>query len=178
MVQFTLLKGEHVYLDRLKQEDVQVIEEWYKEEEFTRNMDAVLSIPKQQKDIQNMIDLNSEKDFLFAIREHSTKHIVGIVGIDGILWNHRTAWISIGVGGASRGKGFGKEALQLALKLAFLEFNLYRLQLTVFDYNEKAKRLYEQLGFVKEGTYRSFLERDQKRHDMLLYGLLRDEYLK
>lgn len=176
MLQFTLLKGEKIYLDRLKVEDASTITSWYRDEEFTRNMDAVLSVPKQEKDVQKMIELSSDKDYLFAIRHLQTNQIVGIVGIDGILWNHRTAWISLGIGGDNRGKGYGKEALQLALKLAFQEFNLYRLQLTVFDYNKQAKKLYEQLGFVQEGTYRSFLERDNQRHDMLLYGLLRDEY--
>ncbi|MBM7659826.1 RimJ/RimL family protein N-acetyltransferase [Bacillus mesophilus] len=178
MLQVSLLKGEKIYLDVLKQEDAGAIEEWYKDEEFTRNMDAVLSIPKHQKSVQKMIELDSKTDFLFAIRELTTHKIIGIVGIDGILWNHRTAWISIGIGGTYRAKGLGKEALKLALKLAFLEFNLYRLQLTVFDYNVSAQKLYEQLGFVHEGTYRSFLERDNKRHDMLLYGLLREEYIK
>jgi RimJ/RimL family protein N-acetyltransferase len=177
MIRYSLLKGEKVYLDRLKDEDVQAIVTWYEDEEFSRNMDAVLSIPKTEKDIKKMVELDSEKDFEFAIRKKETKEIVGIVGIEGVLWNHRTAWVSLGVGGENRGSGYGKEALQLAMNLAFNEFNLYRLQLTVFEYNEKAIALYKKLGFKKEGTYRSFLERDNKRYDMLLYGLLRDEYL-
>lgn len=175
---YSLSKGLNVYLDRLKQEDVESIIEWYKDEEFTRNMDAVLSIPKQLTDVQKLVEQNSKNDYLLAVRKNTDDVIVGIVGIDGILWNHRTAWVSIGIGGVHRGNGYGKESLSLAIKLAFLEFNLFRLQLTVFEYNERAISLYEQFGFVKEGAYRSFLERDNKRYDMLLYGLLRDEYLK
>lgn len=178
MIRLSLLKGDHVYLDRLKEEDVGMITSWYKEEEFTRNMDAVLSIPKREKDIQKMVELDSEKDYLFAVRLNESDEIVGVIGLDGILWNHRTAWISIGIGGSNRQKGIGKEALRLAMDLAFQEFNLYRLQLTVFEYNTRAIALYESLGFQKEGTYRSFLERDNLRYDMLLYGMLRDEYLE
>ncbi|WP_246938673.1 GNAT family N-acetyltransferase [Bacillus pinisoli] len=178
MLQFSLLKGEKLYLDRLKEEDTAIVTSWYGDEEFTRNMDALLSIPKQVTDIQKMIELTSEKDYLFAIRDLQTSQIVGIVGIEGILWNHRTAWISLGIGGTNRRKGYGREALQLAMKLAFQEFNLYRLQLTVFAYNEHAIKLYEQVGFVKEGAYRSFLERDNKRFDLLLYGILREEYFQ
>ncbi|MBM6617142.1 GNAT family N-acetyltransferase [Bacillus suaedaesalsae] len=177
MIRFSLLKGDNVYLDRLKEEDVPAITSWYQEEEFTRNMDALLAIPKRERDIQKMVELDSEKDYLFAVRLNGTNEIVGVVGLDGILWNHRTAWVSIGIGNNNRKKGIGKEALRLAMDLAFHEFNLYRLQLTVFEYNTRAIALYESLGFQKEGTYRSFLERDNLRYDMLLYGVLRDEYL-
>lgn len=178
MIHYSLLKDDRINLDRLNHDDLVTIQEWYKDEEFTRNMDAILSIPKQAQDIQKIIEEKSDKDYVFAIRDNKTNVILGIIGIDGILWNHRTAWLSVGIGRDNRGKGYGKDALKLIMKLAFLEFNLYRLQLTVFEYNEKAMALYEELGFVKEGSYRSFLERDNKRFDMLLYGILRDEYFQ
>ncbi|HSO58507.1 MAG TPA: GNAT family protein, partial [Paenisporosarcina sp.] len=71
-----------------------------------------------------------------------------------------------------QGKGFGKDAMQLVMNYAFNELNLHRLSLTVFGYNQGAIKLYESLGFRHEGTYREFLQRDGKRHDMHLYGLL------
>jgi RimJ/RimL family protein N-acetyltransferase len=36
--------------------------------------------------------------------------------------------------------------------------------------------MYEKLGFVREGVYREFVERDGARHDLILYGLLRPEW--
>lgn len=56
------------------------------------------------------------------------------------------------------------------------ELNLYRLQRTVFSYNERAIRLYERCGFQREGAYRELLQRDGERYDMLLYGLLAHEW--
>ncbi len=50
--------------------------------------------------------------------------------------------------------------------------------LTVFSYNENATALYERLGFTREGSYREHLERDGRRYDMYLYGLLRPEWEK
>jgi RimJ/RimL family protein N-acetyltransferase len=66
--------------------------------------------------------------------------------------------------------------MEKVITFAFQELNLHRLQLSVFSYNQKAISLYERLGFKKEGTYREFLERDSKRFDMFLYGLLRHEW--
>jgi RimJ/RimL family protein N-acetyltransferase len=66
--------------------------------------------------------------------------------------------------------------MELMIQYAFREINLHRLQLTVFSYNKRAIKLYEKLGFTKEGIYREFLEQDLKRHDMYLYGLLRPDW--
>jgi RimJ/RimL family protein N-acetyltransferase len=46
----------------------------------------------------------------------------------------------------------------------------------VFSYNKRAIALYEKLGFQREGVYREFLQRDGKRFDMYLYGILRREW--
>ena len=43
-------------------------------------------------------------------------------------------------------------------------------------YNERAIKLYEKLGFTREGTLREFIFRDGNRYDMYLYGLLRHEW--
>ena len=76
------------------------------------------------------------------------------------------------------GKGFGTEAARLLIDYAFQELNLFKLQLTVFDFNDRAIALYKRMKFKEEGTFRQFMERDGKRHDMLLYGLLRSEWQK
>jgi RimJ/RimL family protein N-acetyltransferase len=54
--------------------------------------------------------------------------------------------------------------------------NLHRVGLTVFAYNERARALYEKMGFVHEGTQRERLHRDGERYDMLDYGILRREW--
>ncbi len=87
------------------------------------------------------------------------------------------AWLAIGIGERENwGKGIGGEAMTLALDFTFRELNLHRVQLTVFEYNERAIALYERLGFVREGVCREFMQRDGRRYDMYLYGLLRREW--
>jgi RimJ/RimL family protein N-acetyltransferase len=84
---------------------------------------------------------------------------------------------SIAIGDpANWGQGYGYEAAQLALAFAFDELNLHRVTTTVFSYNERSIALVEKLGFRTEGAFREFLHRDGRRHDMLLYGLLRPEW--
>ena len=42
--------------------------------------------------------------------------------------------------------------------------------------NERAIALYEKAGFRREGVFREFGQRDGRRYDMYLYGLLRPEW--
>jgi RimJ/RimL family protein N-acetyltransferase len=74
------------------------------------------------------------------------------------------------------GMGFGREATILALRYGFNELGLHRVWLTTSNFNERAIRLYENLGFRHEGTAREHIRRDGRWWDLLYMGLLRDEF--
>ncbi|MCA1061994.1 GNAT family protein [Rossellomorea sp. AcN35-11] len=172
-----LLAGARIYLSGFQEEDLAAIREWNQNEEVQRLLDALPHKPKSVEDIKKWMGDPGENAFRFAIRLKDDGKIIGFVELDGILWTHRVGWIAISIGDEqSWGNGYGKEAMECLLAYAFHELNLHRLQLTVFSYNERAIRLYESLGFTKEGRYRQFLQRDGNRYDMLLYGLLADEW--
>ena len=172
-----LLTGTRIYLSGFQEEDVTSIREWSQNEEVQRLLDAVPHKPKSEEEIKKWMNDPGHNDFRFAIRLKDDGRIIGFVELSGILWNHRVGWIAISIGDEqSWGNGYGKEAMQSLLAYAFYELNLYRVQLTVFSYNERAIRLYESLGFTKEGSHRQFLQRDGDRYDMILYGLLADEW--
>lgn len=174
-----ILRGEKVQLTALRPEDNGVIVEWYQDAAFLRNYDSNPAFPKSEKQLGAMLEEEQQdkNGFTFAVRLLDSDRIIGILQLDGIAWTHRTSFVSIGIGEeADRGQGYGREAMELALDFAFNELNLHRVCLTVFSYNEVARTLYERLGFRQEGVYREHLLRDGRRHDMLLYGLLRREW--
>ena len=51
-----------------------------------------------------------------------------------------------------RGKGYGKQMLQLAIKKAKEEFGVKKITIGVFDNNPSALRCYESVGFKVIGT--------------------------
>lgn len=174
-----LLKGTKVQLTSLKDKDLSVFEHWYNDIGFLRLYDVISAFPKTETELFEMLnDIRKSNDkYIFAIRTVDNNKFVGVTGFENILWNNGTAVIYIGIGDAScRGKGIGTEALSLAMEFGFQELNLHRIQLNVLSYNTPAIKLYEKLGFKKEGTYREFIHRDGKRHDMHLYGILRKEW--
>lgn len=174
-----ILRGERVRLDLVRRDDLPAIAAWWSDGEAQRRFDAVPATPRRVEQMERWLDTPAEPSttYRFTIRTIPGDWLIGAVAIEDILWNQRVGWVSLLIGEASaRGKGFGREAMELALRFAFHELNLHRLQLTVFDYNAPAIALYERLGFVREGAFREFLERDGRRYDMLLYGLLRTEW--
>ena len=48
-----------------------------------------------------------------------------------------------------RGQGLGKQTLNEMLRIGFEEFGLEEIKLNVFDFNERAIRCYESVGFRK-----------------------------
>jgi RimJ/RimL family protein N-acetyltransferase len=180
MMADNLLRGARVRLAALTHDDLPEIARWHQDAGFARLFDARPAAPKTSAALEGWLEDYSRANngFVFAIRPLAGETLLGIVELEGILWAHQHAWLSIAIGDpAHQGQGYGAEALGLALRFAFQELNMHRVQLTVFSYNARAIALYERLGFVREGVYREHLQRDGQRHDMYLYGLLRREWL-
>ena len=179
MISSNILQGKLVRLTALVKDDLPTFSAWYEDAGFSRLLDAVPAAPKSEEQWGKWLE-KTEKDkdsFIFAIRLTEGNDLVGYLELDGILWNHRNCWLGIGLGQRENwGKGYGREAMELALKFAFHELNLHRVQLSVFSYNQRANTLYQKLGFTREGVFREHLERDGQRFDMYLFGLLRSEW--
>jgi RimJ/RimL family protein N-acetyltransferase len=75
------------------------------------------------------------------------------------------------------GHGYGTEAAQLMLWLAFERIGLHRVGLTVFSFNERAVRSYQKVGYRIEGRLREAITRDDRRWDEIQMGILREEWL-
>tara|TARA_Y100001933_G_scaffold255083_1_gene297622 strand:- start:336 stop:833 length:498 start_codon:yes stop_codon:yes gene_type:complete len=73
-------------------------------------------------------------------------------------------------------QGYGSEALQLAIKMAFEEMNAHRVWLDVRVHNEIAQKAYESAGFVYEGILRDAARLGDKYESVKIYSMLRPEY--
>lgn len=69
------------------------------------------------------------------------------------------------------GKGYGTEVTRLVLDYAFTT-GLHRVSLGVYDFNPRARRVYEKCGFQLEGRLRHALRWDGQWHDELVMAVL------
>jgi RimJ/RimL family protein N-acetyltransferase len=113
---------------------------------------------------------------IFGIRELATGRLVGSCQLLAIHPVHRKAELQIRIGEpAARGRGLGREAVELLLDFAFQDLNLHRVELTVLSGNEVALKTYAAAGFVREGVLRQAAHVDGGFVDVILMAVLREE---
>lgn len=114
---------------------------------------------------------------IFGVRLREGDRLVGSCQLNSIHSVHRSAELQIRIGAAdARGRGVGAEAVRLLLAHAFVELGLHRVYLHVFATNEPARRLYERVGFRREGVLREAACIDGAWLDVLLMAILRTEF--
>lgn len=102
---------------------------------------------------------------------------IGTCAFMNVDQRNRHAELAIVIGDKNYwGKGLGTQSMKQLLEWGFYGMNLNRLYLHVFSFNERAKGLYEKMGFKLEGTKREMLFRDGRYEDLEYYGLLRSEW--
>ena len=182
MMTKNIFQGEVVHLTS---EDPEIIgkaySHWFRNSEYYRLLDTKHGTMNSVKKIKENIEKNLEKEdlneFFFLIRTIDNKRLIGFVGLIDINWSQGDCWVGIGLGEREDwGKGYGTDAMRIALRYAFCELNLHRVSLGVFAYNPRAISSYEKVGFKHEGTERSVLNRDGSRADIFCMGILRDEW--
>ena len=77
---------------------------------------------------------------------------------------------------SEKGKGFGREAVQLVKKIAFETLGAHRLWLEVMEHNGRACQLYQSEGFVSEGLHRESFKQGEKYISLRIMSILADEY--
>ncbi|NLG86448.1 MAG: GNAT family N-acetyltransferase [Firmicutes bacterium] len=92
---------------------------------------------------------------LWAI-ETNKAGFIGEVELTQISWRLKEAELKICIGNpAYRGLGFGTQALQMILEVAFTKLKLNRVYLRVYQYNNRAIRCYQRCGFKKQAVLRN-----------------------
>jgi RimJ/RimL family protein N-acetyltransferase len=81
-------------------------------------------------------------------------------------------------GNGNRDRGLGTEATRLILRHAFENVGLHRVDLEVYEFNPRARRVYEKVGFVFEGTRRDALHWDAQWIDAHVMSILGPEWAR
>jgi RimJ/RimL family protein N-acetyltransferase len=102
---------------------------------------------------------------------------IGSCGFHEINWRTRAGEVGIMIGARDYwGRGYGTDALQTLVAWGFYTLNLNRVQLRVFEDNPRAIRCYEKVGFQTEGRLRQGDYANGAYRDVLLMGVLRDDW--
>jgi RimJ/RimL family protein N-acetyltransferase len=105
--------------------------------------------------------------------------------IIGVIWlkeqvpgftHNRTHELGITIARQYQDKGYGSEAISWMLDWSFLTAGLHRVELTVSEWNERAQKVYQRLGFVSEGRKRQCVWKGGRWWDLIYMGILAHEW--
>jgi RimJ/RimL family protein N-acetyltransferase len=103
---------------------------------------------------------------------------VGGINLNSIDERNGTFSIGIQVDQNHRGKGYGTRAVRLLLRYAFFERRLNKFNDYVLEGNEASACMMRKLGCLQEGVRRQVIYTDGKYHDLILFGLTKDEFIE
>lgn len=102
---------------------------------------------------------------------------VGLANIYDIDVHHKRAeWAFYIADPRLRGRGIGARVEYQVICFAFDELDLHRLTCAVLDFNKPTIAMHEKFGFVREGTKRQHIRKSEGFVDVVLLGMLRDEW--
>lgn len=178
------MKIKNLYLRPLTLDDTNLIVKWRNDDSVRKNLftQALITPESHKRYYKEYIDTKRCLQFVFEeiIREANTGNCsvpIGTAYLKNIDNNNQKALMGIFIGeGADRGKGFGKEAVQLVLKYGFERLDLHKIYLQIISNNEIAISLYKGVGFKEEGRLRDDYCRDGKYYDVVQMGILKSEF--
>ena len=107
-----------------------------------------------------------------GIVDRASGRLVGCVYLRDIAPDSRSGELHVFIGDpASRGRGLGEAACRAMIRHAFETLGLWRIHLKVLPENVGAIRLYERLGFVREGLEPGAVIKDGLPRDLLAMSL-------
>jgi RimJ/RimL family protein N-acetyltransferase len=172
-----IFTGQHLRLAAPQPDDQASFAQWAQDDDYLRLLDDDPVRPGSGAQFAYFGEPPKPDDYYFHLRALEDDRLIGFVVLFNLKWRNQTAEMAIGIGErADRGRGYGRDALRLILNYAFAELCLHRVSLTVLGYNAAAIRAYERVGFRREGTHRQAVNRQGARHDLHLYGILREEW--
>jgi RimJ/RimL family protein N-acetyltransferase len=112
----------------------------------------------------------------FIIETKDDRRAIGWLGLHAASGEDRATTLGIAIGDHDfLDGGYGTDAMRVACRIAFDVMNLNRVELTVYDWNERAIRVYEKVGFQKEGVLRDKIFKAGRWNNLVLMSLLRGE---
>ena len=172
---FKKLVGNKCYLSPIDINDVEKYTEWLNDIEILLNLQLYGST----------ISLDSEKEFLIGLsKEHNysiinleTEELIGVCGFLDVDHVNQAAEIGIFIGNKHFwNKGYGTEALSLIIDYGFKALNFHNIILKVYEFNKRAIRCYEKIGFKKIGIRREAIHRNLDKHNVIYMDIVSKEF--
>lgn len=178
-----MLKGKLVTLRPVKRSDITHFLKWFNDPEVIQYLGMYLPMTEmsEEKYIEELggTRVQTTAGFVIEAIENAGDKPIGNTGLHGINAKDQNATFGIAIGEKDYwSKGCGTEAAGLIIRYGFEQLNLHRINSGAFAFNERSIRMHKRVGFTEEGRQRQAIYKNGAFHDHVLFGLLREEWLK
>ena len=156
------IDGDRIVLRRHMRENLPSFQRWYSDPEvarLTRYQDG----PMRPDEIERFFAARAlgPDSLAMAIHVMATGRLIGTCAFSQLDADNGSALFHITIGESEAwGRGYGTEATRADGRPRVRTLGLHRVALTVFAFNERAIRAYQQVGFSIEGRAREAICRD------------------
>ncbi len=170
------IKGKRIILREQRAEDAPFFARWFNEPRIM--FQCGFTQPTDEEIERGIILKNNEsEDSVWFTVTDLEGNIAGETGLLRMwpAW-HCTDLSVIIPDPAAQSKGYGTEAVDLMLGLAFGEYDMNRVAIGVVGQNTDALRFYERIGFIKEGVQEQGYFYNNEYSDFIMMRILRSEW--
>lgn len=171
------IKGKKVTLRAIEKEDLELMREMLNDPEM-ENLVVGWAFPvsKYQQERWYENNINNSTNLRFIV-ETENDGAVGLATLTDIDWKNRKAHHGMKLASKkSRAKGIGTDTVMAIMKYAFEELQLNRLDGSWFEENIPSKTMYMKCGWKEEGKLRNYIYKKGKYRDLIVTGILKEEY--
>lgn len=168
-----------IYLREISENDLPLINKWRNDVKLISLLGTPFRHINLETDFewfQNYLK-NRDTQVRCAIIDEKTDHILGIASLTGINHINKNCEFHIMIGdNKNRNKGVGTIATQKMVEHAFRNLNMHKIWLTVLEHNISAIKVYEKIGFKKEGLLKEAVFKEGRFRNLFYMALLESEY--
>jgi ribosomal-protein-alanine N-acetyltransferase len=176
MKDFPVTISQRLLLRPVCLDDVPLIVKW-KSDPLVQSMalgpSKVIDPVGQQNDIERAISSVDETYCVICLKDQEQP--IGYIRTNFMDDEKKIVWLRFALG-THRGEGYMKESLTAFIGQLFHD-GVHRIEAEVYNSNAPSKHLMESIGFVTEGRKRDAHHDGKKYVDVLVYGLLRNEWM-
>ncbi|MEO8392298.1 MAG: GNAT family protein [Chloroflexota bacterium] len=175
-----IFEGQRVRLRAVEPRDWEAHQQWDRDTEMARNAyeipfpQSALSY-RQWAERETQRKESGDEDYRFQIETLDGVQ-VGTINTNDCNRRCGTFKYGLAVMGQHQRKGYASEAIRLVLRYYFQERRYQKCTANVYSFNTPSQKLHESLGFTLEARLRRMIYTNGAFHDLLMYGITKEEF--